>query len=84
MSVCNRLRQVFVEKLHVEPPDDDADLIEGGVLDSFLFVELLLHIEQSFGLKITLGSVEIESFRSIGRITNFIEASSHRPGAQMS
>ena len=75
MSVCEKVREIFTAKLNVEPPEEQADLIAAGILDSFMFVELLLQLEQAFGLKFTLENLEIDNFRSIARITDFVGTS---------
>jgi|SRR5580692_12320776 D-alanine--poly(phosphoribitol) ligase subunit 2 len=63
---------VLSDKLNVEVPAEDADLFENGILDSQKFVELLLHIEQQFGTHIAIEDLDIENFRSIGRIATLI------------
>jgi acyl carrier protein len=81
MNMSDRIKQIFSEKLHVDPPTEETDLIEAGVLDSFMFVELLLNLEQAFGLKIMLENVDLDNFKSIDRIANFVAASNGRPTA---
>jgi D-alanine--poly(phosphoribitol) ligase subunit 2 len=67
-----RIARWFLDSLNLEVPSPDTDLFETGVLDSLAFVELMLHLEQEFGVKITLDEVEIDNFRSVERIVAFL------------
>ena len=76
MSDGNRLREriagVFSGALHLEVPAFDTDLFETGVLDSLAFVELLLHLEREFGVTTSVDDLEVETFRSIDNIAEFV------------
>lgn len=72
ITLQRRLARWFLDSLHVEIPSPETDLFETGVLDSLGFVELVLHLEQEFGVKITLEQVEIDHFRSVERIAAFL------------
>ena len=63
---------LFLEKLNIEIASVETDLMETGALDSLAFVELLLHLEQKFGIGISLENLELENFRSIASIAKFI------------
>jgi acyl carrier protein len=69
-----RIDNIFVQQLHVQPPAADTDLIENGVIDSLSFVDLLAHLEEEFSIRIQLDEVDLNQFRSIERIGNFIRA----------
>lgn len=71
-TVQGRIARWFLECLHLEIPSPETDLFETGVLDSLGFVELMLHLEQEFGVKITVEQVEIDNFRSVERIAAFL------------
>lgn len=70
----DRVARVFSGALHLDIPSVDTDLFESGVLDSLAFVELLLNLEQEFGVTASLDDLEIENFRSISRIVEFVSA----------
>jgi D-alanine--poly(phosphoribitol) ligase subunit 2 len=74
-ALYSRITEMFVKRLNVEPPSVDTDLIETGILDSLALVELLLTLEQEFGIQIALDQFEIDDFRSIVRIAQFISGS---------
>lgn len=68
-----RIRQVFRDKLKLDVPSVDTDLFETAVLDSMVFVDLLLHLEREFGVTVVaLDDIEFDHFRSIERIAEFV------------
>ena len=76
MSDGNRLRDriagVFSGALHLDVPAFDTDLFDTGVLDSLAFVELLLQLEREFGVTTSVDDLEVENFRSIDSIAEFV------------
>ena len=67
-----RIRQVFRDKLNLDVPSVDTDLFETAALDSMMFVDLLVHLERGFGVKVALEDIEFDHFRSIERIAEFV------------
>jgi len=76
-TVLERLRSLFAAQLHLEPGDDD-DLLESGLLDSLRLVELLLHLEEEFALRVPLDEVELDDLRTLRRLAALVA----RRGAQ--
>jgi acyl carrier protein len=75
-SLHDRVNKLLSEKIHVEAPSVEADLMELGLLDSLLLVELMAGIEERFGVKISFDEIELDNFRSVARIAEFIERQS--------
>ena len=73
-DVQARLARLFAERLDVEVPASDTDLFETGILDSLRFVELLAALEEGFGVRVTVNELEIDDFRSLTRIADFLAA----------
>ena len=78
--VTARVVSIFTTNLGLPAPAIDADLFDTGVLDSVTFVDLLLHLEREFGIKCPLEELELDNFRSIGRIVNFIQSAAAAQG----
>jgi acyl carrier protein len=74
---AERLRALLLEHLHVEVPSADSDLLETGVLDSLQLVDLLLLIEQHFGRRIPIESIDLDNLRSLTRLADLIAALAH-------
>jgi acyl carrier protein len=73
-QIVRDLGRLFAEKLHIEVPSPDTDLIETGLLDSLRLVELLLHIESDLGWRIPLEEVDLDDLRSTRRMAGLIAA----------
>lgn len=72
-DLVDRIDHIFADVLHLDVPAADVDLFESGVLDSLAFVELLLQLEREFGVTVSLDELEVDNFRSIQRIAEFVE-----------
>jgi acyl carrier protein len=57
--------------------DVETDVIDNGMLDSVAFVRLLVGLEQEFGVTVDVAALQLDVFRSISRIAQFVAA---RPG----
>jgi acyl carrier protein len=68
----DQLAQLFREKLHLDVPSVDTDLVETGLLDSLQFVQLVLLLEEDFGMHVSLEDLDIDHFRSVGSIAAFV------------
>ena len=67
-----RIAALLREELGLDAPSAHADLLETGVLDSLTLVELILRLEETFGLRIAMERVELSHFRSIATIASFV------------
>lgn len=71
-SLESRLVRLFSEQLNIEVPSAETDLIDTGLVDSLSFVELLAQLEEEFGVQVSLDDLEIDRFRTISRIADFV------------
>jgi methoxymalonate biosynthesis acyl carrier protein len=71
--MATRVTQIVRDVLQAEVDSADVDLLEGGVLDSLMFVELLHDLQVEFSVEIPLDELEIDNFRTIHRIARYIE-----------
>ncbi len=76
--VTARVQRLFSESLNMEAPAPGVDLIDSGLLDSLALVELLHGLEQEFAFEIPFDGLDIESFRTVERIADFVDASAGR------
>jgi acyl carrier protein len=68
----DRISNIFIEHLRIQPPSPDTDIIENGMIDSLSLVDLIAHLEQEFSIRIPLNELDLNYFRSIDRIGEFI------------
>ena len=69
----------FRERFGVDVPSAEFDLLETGVLDSMMFVDLMMFIEERFHVTAALEDLEIENFATVSNMANFVAA--RRAGA---
>ncbi len=50
----------------------DTDLIDGGLLDSLLLTDLILHIEERYAIAFDGGDVSPANFRSVAAIADLV------------
>jgi acyl carrier protein len=74
-----RIAGLLLDRLHLEVPSVDTDLIDTGALDSMMFVELLARLETEFGITIGLEEIDLDAFRSIRAIAEFVLSRTRAP-----
>jgi len=52
--------------------DPDLDLFESGLLNSLFAMQLLLFVEQEFGVNVTNEDLDIKNFNSLNAVTGFV------------
>lgn len=71
-ELIQEIQTLFVEKLTLEVPAPDQNLLESGALDSLRLVELLFSLEQHFGIRVAMEELDTEDLRSIESIAQFV------------
>jgi D-alanine--poly(phosphoribitol) ligase subunit 2 len=66
------IQEMMREKFLVDIKSSDDDLLSSGILDSLTLVQLLVMIEERFGVQIPLSDLEIDDIRTINSIVNLI------------
>lgn len=68
-----RVEEIFLKELQVEVPGREADIIDTGLVNSLAFVRLLSSLEQEFQLQIELDELDLDDFRTVSSIVDFLE-----------
>jgi D-alanine--poly(phosphoribitol) ligase subunit 2 len=66
------INTIFAERFDTKLESDDVDLLETGIVDSVKIVELVLELEQRFGVSMPFEDLEIEDFRTVPRLAERI------------
>ena len=87
-GVRDRVARLFSAVLNLDVSSTDTDLFETGALDSLAFVDLLLQLELEFGVTTAAEDLEVDNFRSIAHIADFVIArsgavASERPAVRL-
>ncbi len=63
---------LFRDRLEIDVPSPDTDLLDTGRLDSVGVVELLLELEREFGVRVEMEDLELGHFRTLSSIAAFV------------
>jgi acyl carrier protein len=74
-TTVERVRLLIRDALSVDVPDGDTDLVNSGLLDSLGLVMMIVEIEHEFQLELPLDDLDVDRFRSVNRIAEFLGAS---------
>lgn len=66
--------ELVTETLNIAVPAADTDLLASGTMDSLLLVELLMQLENRYGVRISADNLDFEHFRSVASIAAFVGA----------
>ena len=70
----DQIASFFSERLNLPVSSYTEDLFETGALDSMAFVDLVMHLEQQFDVRISADELEPDNFRSVAKIAGFVAA----------
>ncbi len=73
-QLLTQLQSLISERLMVRVDSPDKDLLATGVLDSMSLVELLMALEERFGVTLNPADLEVEAFRSVRSIAGLVTA----------
>lgn len=79
--LLQEVRELLRARLLVRVDSPDRDLLESGALDSMALVELLVALEERFGLTLDPAQLEVDSFRSVRSIAGLVSAGAAGAGA---
>ena len=67
-NVRRQILAIFLERFDIRVASADVDLLEGRLVDSVKIVDLVLELEQRFGVSLDFDTLEIEDFRTVARL----------------
>lgn len=71
-ALLDKLTRLFHDELNLEIDSVDQDLIEEGLLDSLSLVEMLLLLEQEFGVEVSILDIDFDQFRTARNLATFV------------
>jgi acyl carrier protein len=72
IELHGKITKLLSEKVLIEASSVDTDLVETGLLDSLKLVELMASLEDEFGITISFDEIEIDNFRSVASIAEYV------------
>ncbi|MCU0736644.1 MAG: acyl carrier protein [Methylotetracoccus sp.] len=74
MTHIDKVAMLLQDALNIDLRSQDVDLFESGLIDSAMFIELLMLLEDEFSIKVSLDELEPQNFGTIGRIADFVRS----------
>ena len=71
-DAAERISTLLGDRLGVDVPDADVDLIEAGLIDSLALVTLIVGLEDTFGCQLPLDGFAVDRFRSVRSMVGFL------------
>ncbi|MBO0799129.1 MAG: acyl carrier protein [Blastocatellia bacterium] len=68
----DKITRLLSDKIQIEASSIETDLVETGLLDSLKLVELMTSLEDEFGITISFDEIEIDNFRSVASIAEYV------------
>lgn len=69
------VREVVQDVLGIKLSSDSTDLIDTGLLDSLGLVDLVLALENAFGLELPFAALDIDDFRTVLSLAELVDRS---------
>lgn len=81
VDVISEIRQFLGEKrlMRRAVENDDASLLDAGVIDSLAIVELTAFLEQEFGIRVDEDDLVPENFDSFRAMDAFVKSKQAKP-----
>lgn len=76
-EIEKRIMEIFNDSLYLNLASPDVDLIETGVMDSMLLMELTLLLEKQFDIRISVSEIRVEDITSVNAIGAFVDRLMH-------
>ena len=77
-TIESKLKQMIVERLFLQVPpaeiQTDASLIDTYGVDSVCLLELVVGLEEAFGVVIEDGDFDVRNFISVAALRDFVKA----------
>ena len=82
MSEADKIRQFLMANLLAFDDDlsieDDENIFESGFVDSSFAIQLVVFVEEGFGVEVTDEDLDLANFSTINRIVQFIDRKKNR------
>jgi acyl carrier protein len=75
----DQVTAVVSDRARIEVPDTEADLLDAGLIDSLALVTLIVAFEDTFGVELPLDDFDIDRFRSVATIADFLASLGAEP-----
>ena len=76
-ALIREIHELFANSLSIEVPSPDANLYKAGILDSMVLVQLIMLLEDHFGLSLSLDDLDVDAFGTTAGIAQLVRQSAN-------
>ena len=73
-DVKSKIRKFIQKVTRKQEIFDDEDIFQGGIVNSLLTVQLIMFIEKNFQISIDNSDINLENFRTLNRIEEYVQS----------
>ena len=71
-SIFEKVEKYVLKNINMDQIGNDVNIFEDGLVSSLFAIELMTFLEKNFDIKITTDDLDMENYRSINNIVEFI------------
>jgi acyl carrier protein len=71
-TIMAKIREFLGQFISDTDIDPNLNLFESGLVTSLFAMQLLLFVEQEFGIQVTNDDLDVKNFRSLNAVTDFV------------
>lgn len=71
-AVAEIIKKYVLDSVNIDSIDNDMDIFEEGLVSSLFAIELMTFLEKNFEIKITTNDLDMDNYRCINSITEFV------------
>jgi acyl carrier protein len=75
----DQVAAVMSDRAGIDFPDAETDLLDAGLIDSMALVTLIVAFEDTFAVQLPLEEFDIDRFRSVASIADFLASLGAEP-----
>lgn len=72
-AIRENIRAYILQNVTLDELDNDLEIFNDGLVSSLFAIELMTFIEKHFAVKITMEDLDLDNFKSVDSITQFVE-----------
>jgi len=73
-TLVESIHDILSNCLHIEIPGPEVDLVESGIMDSLVLVDLIYHLEKRFSVAVPIETLDLDNMRSISAMAALVES----------
>ncbi|WP_028560602.1 acyl carrier protein [Paenibacillus pinihumi] len=71
-SIAEKINKYVLDSVNIDRIDFDMDIFEEGLVSSLFAIELMTFLEKNFEIKITTNDLDMNNYKCINSITEFV------------